>query len=316
MKTGAFGIDIGGTTVKIGYFDTAGTLLDKWEIPTRKEQNGEWILPDIRDAVCAYMKEHDIPVETVAGIGLDVPGAVLEGGIVNRCANLGWGVTPVKKIMETMLPGLPVRVANDANAAALGEMKHSDAYQNIVMVTLGTGVGGGVILNGEIWTGAFGAAGELGHIPVNPEETECCACGKKGCLEQYASATGIVRIAGKRLESSGEDSVLRKVPKLTAKSVMEAAKQGDSLAVSVVETACDILGRALASVACVVDPDAFVIGGGVSKAGPMLTDCIQKYYVKYAFHASRNTVFKLAELGNDAGICGAVQMILSEKELL
>jgi len=310
VKPYAFGVDLGGTTVKMGFFNTEGVLLEKWEIPTRKEDSGELILPDIADSVRKYLEENKLTLEDIEGVGIDVPGAVLDGGIVNRCANLGWGVKPVAEELTSLLDGIPVRVANDANAAALGELRQAGSWKNVVMVTLGTGVGGGVIVDGKIVSGAFGAGGEIGHIPMRTDETESCGCGKKGCLEQYASATGIARLARRKLEDKNIQTVLRQGDQPSCKNVLDAAKGGDAAALEVLEEVCEILGRALASIACVVDPEAFIIGGGVSKAGPILTDTIQKYYRKYAFHASRETEFRLASLGNDAGMYGAVQLIL------
>ena len=309
MQSYAFGVDLGGTTVKIGFFQTDGTLLEKWEIPTRKENDGNEILQDIADAIRAFLQRKAIAFSEVEGVGIDVPGAVLPGGIVNRCVNLGWGVRPVAEELSALLDGIFVRVANDANAAALGEMRYAQRWNNVVMVTMGTGVGGGVILDGSIVSGAFGAGGEIGHLPMRTDETECCGCGKKGCLEQYASAEGIVRLSKMRLKETDEETVLRAVDNLTAKEVFDAAKNGDPVALSLVEEVCEMMGRALASVACVVDPEAFIIGGGVSKAGPILVDTIRKYYKEYAFHTSRETEIVLAELGNDAGMYGAMQLI-------
>ena len=312
VKPYAFGGDLGGTTVKIGFFSSDGTLQDKWEIPTRKDNSGEEILPDIAASLKDYVQNKGIDMSDIEGVGIDVPGAVLEGGIVNKCASLGWGVKPVREELKALLGGMEVRVANDANAAALGELHHAGGYKNAVMVTLGTGVGGGVILDGKIVTGSHGAGGEIGHMPVNPDETECCGCGKKGCLEQYASATGIARLAVRKLKDETVQTVLRNADPVSTKVVFDAAKAGDAAALEIVEEVCDILGRALASIACVVDPEIFIIGGGVSKAGPILTDTLQKYYKQYAFHASRETAFALASLGNDAGMYGAVRMIIAE----
>lgn len=307
----AFGVDLGGTTVKIGFFSSDGTLKEKWEIPTRKEDGGEKILPDIAASLRAYLKKCGISMSETEGVGIDVPGAVLEGGIVNRCANLGWGVKHVAEELSGLLDGMKVCVANDANAAALGEMRKTGRWKSVVMVTLGTGVGGGVIVDGRIVTGVFGGGGEIGHMPVDPDETEICGCGKKGCLEQYASATGIVRTTVKKLQDPEVKSVLRHCDPLTCKDIFDAAKAGDEAALEILEEVGEKLGRALASIACVIDPEAFVIGGGVSKAGPILIDIIRKYYKKYAFHVSCDTEIVLAALGNDAGMYGAVQMVIA-----
>ena len=311
MKTYGFGVDIGGTTVKLGLFCTDGTLLDKWEIPTRTEDDGSHILPDVAEAIKGKIAEKAIDPSDVQGVGVGVPGPVTPEGIVRKCVNLGWGVFNVEDTLSE-LTGYPVKAGNDANVAALGEMwqgagKGSD---NIVMVTLGTGVGGGVIIDGHIVAGATGAGGEIGHIPVNAEETETCGCGKTGCLEQYASATGVVRLTKRALAASDQPSSLRAIAEVTAKDTFDAAKAGDALALGVLEQFGEILGRGLAAIACVINPEVFVIGGGVSKAGTIITDTVAKYYVPNAFHACREAQFKLAELGNDAGMYGCVKMIL------
>ena len=183
---------------------------------------------------------------------------------------------------------------------------------NVVVVTLGTGVGGGIIIDGRMVAGAHGAGGELGHILVDETETETCGCGKKGCLEQYTSATGVVRLAKRAMASDSTDSTLRSLENITAKDVFDAAKAGDKLALDVVEKMGKILGTALANIAAVADPEIFVIGGGVSKAGTILTDVIGKYYREAAFHACRNAKFELAKLGNDAGSYGCVYMMLND----
>lgn len=311
MKTYGFGVDIGGTTVKLGLFRTSGELLDKWEIPTRKENGGSQILPDVAESVKEKLTERGIDTEDVQGIGVGVPGPVTPEGVVRRCVNLGWGVFDVEDTLSG-LTGYPVKAGNDANVAALGELWQGagKGANNMVMVTLGTGIGGGVIIDGHIVAGATGAGGEIGHIPVSDDETLTCGCGKKGCLEQYASATGVVTLTKRALEASDRPSRLRELPEPTAKDLFDAAKANDALALEVLEQFGKILGKGLASVACVVNPEMFVIGGGVSKAGRIVTDAVEKYYTQYAFHACREAQFKLAELGNDAGIYGCVKMIL------
>ena len=206
---------------------------------------------------------------------------------------------------------MPVAVGNDANVAALGEMWQGGGkgYENVAMVTLGTGVGGGIIVGGKMISGAHGYGGEIGHMCINTHETEYCNCGKRGCLEQYASATGIVRMAKKALEASEEDSVLRKADSLTAKDVLDAAKFGDAFAVKLTEDFCRRLARGLSFVSCVTDPDIFVIGGGVSKAGSIITETVKKYFDGYVFGSQKDTKFGLATLGNDAGIYGCAKLI-------
>lgn len=311
MKEYGFGVDIGGTSVKLGLFRTSGELLDKWEIPTRKEDGGSQILPDVAESVKEKLEERGIDTEDVQGIGVGVPGPVTPEGVVRRCVNVGWGVFNVEETLSG-LTGYPVKAGNDANVAALGELWQGagKGAKNIVMVTLGTGIGGGVIIDGNIVAGATGAGGEIGHLPVNDDETLTCGCGKKGCLEQYASATGVVTLTKRALEASDLPSSLRELKEPTAKDLFDAAKEGDTLALEVLEQFGKILGKGLASVACVVNPEVFVIGGGVSKAGKIITDVVEKYFVPYTFHACRETQFKLAELGNDAGIYGCVKMIL------
>lgn len=311
MAEFGFGVDIGGTTVKLGLFSVEGNLMDNWEIPTRKDDGGKYILGDIAEAIKKKMEEAQIPKYNCAGVGMGVPGPIKEDGTVLKCVNLGWGIFNVAKELEKMV-GMPVKAGNDANMAALGEMWQGGGkgYQNLVMVTLGTGVGGGIILNGKVVSGVNGAGGEIGHIRINTEETDLCGCGKTGCLEQYASATGIVKAAKKALNTTDRPSRLREVQYISAKEVFDAAKAGDELAIDLVEDLGANLGLALAHIACVVDPEAFVIGGGVSKAGDILIDTVKKYYEESAFHACRNAKFELATLGNDAGIYGAAALIL------
>ena len=310
MKEYCFGIDVGGTTVKCGLFSVKGDILDKWEIPTRTENNGVNILPDVAAAIDAKIQEKGIARDTIAGVGVGIPGPVNEDGAVICAVNLHWGYVELEKELEK-LTGLTVKAGNDANVAALGEMwKGGGAgYHNVVMVTLGTGVGGGIIVNGKIVTGTHGAGGEIGHIHVEDDETLSCNCGNQGCLEQYASATGVVRLANRMLEATDKASVLRN-EEVTAKAVFDAVKAGDELAMEVAEKFGKYLGTALAVIAGVVDPEVFVIGGGVSKAGKILLDYVEKYYKKYVFQGSRDCAFALAELGNDAGICGAAKLVL------
>lgn len=312
MKKYAFGADIGGTTVKIGFFETIGKLIEVWEIPTRTEENGKYILSDIAETIEKKIGEKEISRLDVEGVGLGVPGPVGPDGTVLKCVNLGWGVFNVEQEMSR-LTGFPAKAGNDANVAALGEMWQGGGrgYENIVMVTLGTGVGGGIIINGRILPGINGAAGEIGHIPAKDNEEECCGCGKKGCLEQYASANGIVRMAKRYLEENSDvESSLRFIDGYTSKEIFEEAAKGDRAALRMADEVGVLLGKALASIACVVNPEAFVIGGGMSKAGDMLLDPLRKHYTEYAFHASQDTPFKLAELSNSAGIYGAVRLVL------
>ena len=307
-----FGVDIGGTTVKLGCFSAEGELLEKWEITTRTDDGRAYILGDIAESVKAKMTEAGITKEDVLGVGMGVPGPVREDGTVIKCVNLGWGIFNAAEELSRLLGGVSVKVGNDANMAALGEMwmGGGKGHQNIVMITLGTGVGGGIILNGKMLAGVNGAGGEIGHMTMDLNETDVCNCGKRGCLEQYASATGIVRLANKALNDSDRPSKLREVQYISAKEIFDAAKTGDELAMEQVDALGKKLGLACAQIACVADPEVFVIGGGVSRAGQILLDVTEKYFRQYAFHACRNTAFELAVLGNDAGIYGGARAVL------
>lgn len=313
MSKYAFGVDIGGTTVKMGLFDKDGCVLDKWEIPTVKENDGAAILPDVAESIRAKMDEKGIQMTDIQGIGVGVPGAVDdEGTVVNGAVNLGWGVFNIPKVLNGYLD-VPVKAANDANVAAFGEMWQGGGkgYDNMVAVTLGTGVGGGIIIDGKILAGATGAGGEIGHMHVEDAETESCGCKNKGCLEQYASATGIVRLANRRLAKDDKASVLRE-GSVSAKTVFDAVKAGDEVAIEIAEQFGEYLGKGLANVAAVVNPEIFVIGGGVSKAGDILISYVEPVFQKYAFVACKGAKFALATLGNDAGIYGAAGLILRE----
>lgn len=307
----SFGVDVGGTTIKMGLFDIQGNVLDKWEIKTRTENQGVNVLPDIAEAINRKMAEKSIEKADVVGVGIGVPGPVDAKGVVHKCVNLGWGVLNVNEELGKLLE-LPVKGGNDANVAALGEMWKGggQGFESIVMVTLGTGVGGGIIVDGKILTGAAGAAGEIGHIHVDDNETEVCGCGNTGCLEQYASATGVVRLANRILSKNTKATCL-KTGSVSAKDVWDAVKAGDAVAKEIAEQFGKYLGKGLAGVAGVVNPEAFVIGGGVSKAGEVLLEYIRKNYTPYVFHASRAVKFTLATLGNDAGIYGAAKLVLN-----
>lgn len=312
-KSIVLGIDIGGTTCKCGVFTTVGELLYKDEIPTRKDEGGSLILSDIKAHIPELLNAVKRESSDITGVGIGVPGAVKDDGTVNKCINLGWGVFNVAQTFEEMT-GYRVKVGNDANMAALGEywMGSAKEYSSSILVTLGTGVGGGVIVNGKPLCGFNGAAAEIGHLPIVGEETEYCNCGKRGCLEQAASATGIVKTALRMLNESDEPSSLRNIPYISAKVVFDEAKAGDSMALKVVDYVCGYLGKGLACAAVMVDPEVISIGGGVSAAGDFLLTRIEKYYREYVFHASKNTRIIKATLGNDAGMYGAARLVLKD----
>ena len=300
MANYIYGIDIGGTTVKMGLFDEEGTMIDKWEIVTHKEDGGEQILPDIAASIKEKNEEKNIATEDILGIGMGVPGPITEEGVVLKCANLGWGIFSVADEVTRLTGVQKVKVGNDANVAALGEQWKGGGrgFNSIVMVTLGTGVGGGIVMNGKIVTGSHGAAGEIGHLTVNLHETRVCGCGKRGCLEQYSSATAIMR------------SAREKVANTDTPSLFDAYKAGDDMAEDVVNEFAEYLGLGLAHTAQVIDPEAFVIGGGVSKNGQVVADITKEKYEKNVMFALKDKEFRLAELGNDAGMYGAVRMVL------
>lgn len=312
MDKYVFGVDLGGTTVKLGVFKPDGELLDKWEIPTNTSENGSHILPDIADSIRSKVNELGAGNDSVVGVGIGVPGPVDRKGIVNKAVNLGWEKVDLEGELSK-LTGFEVKGGNDANVAALGEAWKGGAegYSDVVVVTLGTGIGGGIIVDGKVLVGSTGAGGEIGHINLEPLEEEACGCGNHGCFEMYGSATGLVRLTNRRLALDNEPSILRNI-EISAKSVFDSYKDGDKVAAEIVESYGSYLGRGLAAVAGVTNPQIFVIGGGVSKAGDVLIPLIEKHYKKYVFHASADAKFAIAKLGNDAGIYGAAKLVLDK----
>ncbi len=311
-----FGVDVGGTFIKFGIFDEKGNLHNDWELPTDKSEQGSHLLEQVALSVESVIGKIGIAPQQIAGIGIGVPGPVLENGEVVEAANLGWRHRNVQKELEE-LSGLRVRAGNDANLAALGEMwvGSGRGHRNLVLLTLGTGVGGGIIQNGRLVFGSHGAGGEIGHMCVEPRETVACNCGNYGCLEQYASATGIVRLAKTCLfgkDTPGEKAGEAGEADFTAKDVWDAVKAGDSAACQAAEIFGEKLGLALANLAVTLNPEQFLLGGGMSKAGEILFDYIKKYYEKFAFSPCRQVQFGFASLGNQAGIYGAAKLVLEE----
>jgi glucokinase len=313
MGKRCIGIDVGGTSVKIGLFEITGELLHKWEVPTRQEENGKYIIEDVAESILKTLEEMNISFDDIVGAGMGVPGPVMPNGYVEVCVNLGWRDAYPGRDLSERLHGLPVELSNDANVAALGEMWQGGGmgYDDIVMVTLGTGVGGGVIVDQKIVAGKHGLAGEIGHVHIRDEETEMCNCGGVGCVEQIASATGIAREARRKMAAVDMPSSMRAFgDSITAKEVLDAAKAGDQLANEVMEVVGHYLGLALAQVSMVTDPEVFVLGGGVSKAGQFLIDVIYKHFDKYTPISKNKSGIVLATLGNDAGIYGAARLVL------
>lgn len=309
MMKYCFGVDIGGTFVKLGLFTEDGELLEKWQIKTRREDNSEHILPDIASSLEEKRIEREIAREDVIGIGFGTPGPVTAEGVAVCPANLDWKNKPVAKELSE-LTGYSCKGGNDVNVAGLGEMWRGGAkgYKNIVVVPIGTGLGAAIICNGQVIVGTRGAAGEIGHIHVDDEIETSCGCGAVGCVEQFSSATGLVRMAKKKLSETDIESSLRDIVEIEAKDVVDAAKAGDAVAEEIFDKFCDYLGYSLAATAAVVDPEIIILGGGVSKAGQVLVNRVQSYFVKYAWTGIKDVKFALATLGNDAGIYGAASL--------
>ena len=307
------GIDLGGTTTKIAFITNSGDIVHKWEIPTDNSNEGQNITSNIAKAIDEKLSQIGETKEKLMGIGMGAPGPVdYETGIILNVVNLGWKDNyPLKDSLEEAT-SLPAAVENDANCAALGEMWSGagNGAKDLVCVTLGTGVGGGVIANGNIIQGINGAAGEIGHITVIPSGGAPCNCGKTGCLETVASATGIVRLAEEAVKNSSSSSKLGELFRITAKDVFDAARDNDQLAQKVLNEVSFHLGLALANIGNTLNPDKIVLGGGVSKAGNILLNSVKENFEKFAFPAVRNsTEIDLATLGNDAGVLGAAWLI-------
>lgn len=314
MKEYYFGVDVGGTTVKMGLYSEKAGWIKKWEIPTRTENGGVHVLDDIAAAVYAAQQEFDLDNARTAGIGIGVPGPVLKKSIVNGCVNVGWDVVNVAEELGRRT-GLPVYVENDANIAALGEQWKGAGkeYQNVALLTLGTGVGGGIILDGKIVSGFQGGGGEVGHLPVVYDADHDCNCGKSDCVELAGSATGVLSYAKKLLSETEQPSAMREMEELTAKDVCDCCAAGDALAQQCIDHAAEALGTALACIGCIVNPEAFLFGGGMAAAGDVLLAPIRRVYDAKVFPPLRGTPILQATLGNEAGITGAVRLVQIEQ---
>lgn len=310
-----FGVDIGGTNIKLGMFDNKAALIEKCEFPTPKENGKEGLASAVRDNVLTLLSKHNASGGSIIGLGLGFPGAMDSDGYISSSPSLAlYDCNPTKYISEIL--NAPAFCENDASLAALGEFSFGAGklYKSIVMLTLGTGLGAGIVIDGKLLRSPRGGVGEIGHIPTNDRETDACGCGKHGCLQQYVSATGLVRLAKRALEKSDVPSILRgKI--LSAKCVFDAVKANDKLALSIADEFSYYFGRGLATVATVVNPDAFIIGGGVSKAGDIIIDLMKPYYLKFAHKTSANASFRIANLGNDAGIYGCAKFVLNSLSL-
>lgn len=307
MAKQIIGVDVGGTTIKIGRFTLDGTLLQKWDIPTNRTQNGRFIVQEILDSISSHVQ-----ISEIKGIGFGVPGPVVDG-VVTNCINLGWGKTYLVDDVKALINDASITIAatNDANAAAAGEAFQGIAkdYNNVCLLTLGTGVGGGIVIHGSVINGFNGSAGELGHLFVDEKYHLPCNCGKHGCLETVASATGIVNIAKIFLKNSSEPSMLRSFDNFSAKRVFDLAKSGETLALQIIDEAASYLAKAMAVVTMTVNPEVFVLGGGVSNAGEFLIQRIEPHYYALVEPFVHHTKIMLAKLGNDAGIYGAASLV-------
>ena len=310
MKKYIFGIDIGGTTVKIGLFNLKGSLIKKWNITTNKEEDGKYVLIDIFNSIRLQIPDLD----EVYGYGFGVPGPVVDSKVI-KCVNLGWKDYDLFSVFSKLVNNNNIYIENDANVAALGENQFGAALgvKNSAMITLGTGVGGGIVVDGKIVDGAFGAGGEIGHLHVIKENGHLCNCGNYGCLETVASATGIKNLYTDLEKNSNIDSLLKNKEHLSAKMIIDAAKKGDLLAEEVVENFTYYIGFACSVLSIITNPDIIVIGGGVSKAGIYLLNKIDHYFRKLMFEPVRKTKIVLAKLGNDAGIYGAVSLVINNR---
>ena len=328
MKKWTIGVDLGGTEIKFGLFDDK--LQKSWSIPTNTQEQGKYIVEDIAASIKKCCDESGITKDMLKGVGIGVPGPVLKGNVVRQCVNLGWGQINIGDELSKKLgehfgcdgEELFLCAGNAANVAALGEMwlGGGQGCTSIVMVTLGTGVGGGIVVDGKILNGIGGCAGEIGHI-ICVDDADLvgrCSCGHKGCLEQIASATGIVNYSKLYLEHASEVSVLRDIWKqkgdITSKDVLDAAKAGDMAAVQITDKVFMYLGKALAGICNIVNPECVLIGGGVSAAGEYLRAKVENYFKGYAFPGTEDTPIRLATIGNQAGIAGAAYMVISKNE--
>lgn len=311
-----YGVDLGGTSVKLGCFDEKGVLLGKWKIPTDRTENGKNILSDIADTITADRQARGFSPGDVLGIGIGIPGVVKNGVLTEKCVNLGgWGGFDAGARLAEKT-GVLVRCVNDANAALLGEQWKGAArgISDVVFFTLGTGVGGAALIGGRLREGHTGSAGEFGHIAVREGESRTCGCGGHGCLEQYASSQGLSWLYRRALSRAGRE-VPPKKTKIAVRTIFSAAKKGDAAALEAVGEFAKFLGRGLAIVGCAYDPQLFLIGGGLSGAGELLFSRVRAAYRQYAFLRMKDTPIRQAALGNDAGIWGAARLIL-EPEVL
>jgi len=303
-----FGVDIQGTYIKFGFFEESGKLLEKWQIALPGYNDSNQIIPAIADEVERYLSLKGIFEDDVLGIGVGIPGPVSSTGVVNKCVNFSWGVFNIDRALSG-LTGLHVKTSNTANLAALGEAWNGEGSSNMIYMAMNVGLGGGVICEGKLINGAAGGAGEIGHIVVNKQEQEACSCGKYGCVEQYCSPKGIVRVARRMLSTSKLPSVLRNRRLFDYQDVLAAAAGGDKVAKDIMDQVYDYTGHALAAVCCVTNPDTIVLGGEFCRIGKSAMDGISRAFNRYIFHANGNVRFRFAVLEQDATIYGAFRLV-------
>lgn len=308
-----FGVDIYGTCTKIGCFDEIGNLIQKWKIPTPMQRDGNMILPAIAEEIERYLALNYIFEDDVIGIGVGIPGPVNSSGTVNKCVNFGWGFFNINRALSG-LTGLKVTSGNVANLAALGECWKGNGSLNMVFVALNTGLGGAVVCDGFVVHGSQGGGGEIGHIIINKTEKEPCTCGRRGCVEQYCSPIGILRLAKRHLSSTLAPSSLRRRPLTDYKQVLSAAASGDKVAKEIMNQFYDHMGHFLSVVCCVTNPETILLGGEFSNMGSSLIEGISRYFNKYVFHANQNVRFDYPRLGTDSCIYGAFKMLLDSVE--
>jgi len=307
------GVDVGGTTMKLGICNAEGTLLQTFEGPTEVNKGSDAILHNIATYSKQIVEESSYSWEQVQGVGIGIAGFLdIPNGFMKHSPNLYINNVDIKGTLEKELNVL-IKVNNDANVAALGEAwaGAGRGISNCVMYTLGTGVGGGIIIDGKIVEGFQSVAGELGHMAIVPDlEAIQCGCGKRGCLETVSSATGIIRMAEEAV-ARGDRTTLASVEKIMAKDVLDAAKAGDEVATRITARAAYYLGRSMAMMSVILNPECYIIGGGVAKAGDFLFDQIREVFEKYTQDASKENVKIVpAVLGNNAGVVGAAGLIL------
>lgn len=303
-----FGVDILGTHIRFGFFDETGELLEKWELALPGLQDSSQIVPAIAAEVEDYLSRKGIFEDDVIGIGVGIPGPVTSSGVVNKCVNLSWGVFNLERALSG-LTGLQVKASNNANLSALGEYCQDNSIRNMVFLELDSGLGGGIICDGMLINGVNGGAGEIGHIIVNKEEKEACTCGRYGCVEQYCSHKGIVRVARRQLSATRTPSILRNRRTFSHYDVIQAAALGDKVAKDAMNQAYDYVGHALAAVCCVTNPDTVMLGGEFCRIGQPAIDGISRAFRKYIFHANESVRFCMAALGQDDVLYGAFKLV-------